>query len=506
MSDPKEAGASGEISLEALEAVALEVKDWIWGTAKGAFNEKATASQIIVDAAIGMAPGLGDLTALRDLIAIVIGLAKDPRKREEKLQWMLLVIMLLALIPVLGGVFKGIGRLALKAMGEVAHLAAGAERAARLTEAAKDMVALLNHVGVGNAEKFLQKLNFAEHQEALLKYLDEWVRRLSEVLAKIKARVGAWVPDHFVEAIDRVQAGLQWLKDAAPQRLKDGIKEIDEFLREVQQYIRSGGETTSRTAAHLAEAGARQIHRTEELILLEGGAAKRTARGGWAKNSDRAEDLEKVYVHEPGFPDLRDKVNSLPNGDVIYPHVATYAGKIVSRELQPGERIFRVFGPEGATHGIDVGRSYASGPPGGNSFWGLNAVPETAWEWRRQSAVIDEWNHNGLIVIGTVLPGHSLPACTGVIAEQSGKTLASQFLQGGNKQAMLKLPKEVAETLSEAGLRAEKTGHEVLEIGGVRWELRTTGWSEVNGVHGYSPIPTIGSVQTERLPRSTLTK
>ena len=33
---------------------ALDTSDWIWGTAQGAFNEKQTTSQIIVDAVIGM--------------------------------------------------------------------------------------------------------------------------------------------------------------------------------------------------------------------------------------------------------------------------------------------------------------------------------------------------------------------------------------------------------------------------------------------------------------------
>ncbi|HEY6877878.1 MAG TPA: hypothetical protein VI299_07650, partial [Polyangiales bacterium] len=55
--------------------------------------------------------------------------------------------LLFALIPVVGGIIKGVGRLLLKVMGEVAHVAAGAQRAAHLTQAAKDIVAFLNRVG-----------------------------------------------------------------------------------------------------------------------------------------------------------------------------------------------------------------------------------------------------------------------------------------------------------------------------------------------------------------------
>jgi uncharacterized coiled-coil protein SlyX len=480
------------------------VGDWIWGTVQGAFNEKATLSQIIVDAVIGMIPLVGDVTAVRDLIAVVIGLATDPRKREEKMQWILLVVLLLALIPVIGGVCKGVGRLLIKAMGEVAHLAAGAERAARLAESAKDIVAFLNRVGVGNAEKFLLKLKFAEHQEALLKKLNELLTLLWNVLERIKAKLTWWMPDSLFNAVHRLQEGVNWLKQAAPQRLKDAIKEIDEFLREIQQYVRSGGETTSKTTAHAAEAGAKEVHRTDELILLEGKAAKRTAKGGWAQNSPKAKDLDHVYKPEPGFPDLRDKAKKPKGSGVLYEDVATFSGQIVNREIQPGERIFRVFGPEGKAHGIPVDRSYASGRPGGNSFWGLNEVPANAKSWREGSAVLDEWNHDGFIVIGTVLPGHTLPACTGLIAEQAGKQLGIQYLKGGGKQAMLKLPKDVAEKLGEAALRVEKTGHEVIEAGGVRWELHATGWTDANEIHGYLHAPSTASTQTQRLAASAI--
>jgi hypothetical protein len=120
--------------------------------------------------------------------------------------------------------------------------------------------------------------------------------------------------------------------------------------------------------------------------------------------------------------------------------------------------------------------------------------------------VLDEWNPDGFIAIGTVLPGHSQPACTGLIAEQAGKRIGSQYLRGGSKQAVLKLPREVAKQLSEAAERVKKSGYEVVEAGGMRWELKATGWNDVNGIHGYTQAPGIGSVQTERLPKSTIAK
>ncbi|MDI7066348.1 hypothetical protein QMO17_34485, partial [Klebsiella pneumoniae] len=106
--------------MEDFKKTSLEVGQWCWGTLQGAFNEKQTISQVITDAAIGMIPLVGDVTAARDLLSVSIHLSTDPKKREEIMEWVLLVILVFALIPVVGGVIKGVGRLALRVEGVVA--------------------------------------------------------------------------------------------------------------------------------------------------------------------------------------------------------------------------------------------------------------------------------------------------------------------------------------------------------------------------------------------------
>jgi hypothetical protein len=68
------------VSPKAFKLYAVEVGDWLLGTVQGAFNEKQTVSQIITDAAIGMIPVVGDVTAARELIAVSSGLIDDPKK------------------------------------------------------------------------------------------------------------------------------------------------------------------------------------------------------------------------------------------------------------------------------------------------------------------------------------------------------------------------------------------------------------------------------------------
>ena len=56
-------GGSG-ISDTEVARWAMDASDWLWGTVQGAFNEKQSTSQIVVDAVIGMIPLVGDATAV----------------------------------------------------------------------------------------------------------------------------------------------------------------------------------------------------------------------------------------------------------------------------------------------------------------------------------------------------------------------------------------------------------------------------------------------------------
>ncbi len=51
--------APGGLSWSQFRAMTADVGSWAWGTAQGAFNEKASLSQILVDAVIGMIPLVG---------------------------------------------------------------------------------------------------------------------------------------------------------------------------------------------------------------------------------------------------------------------------------------------------------------------------------------------------------------------------------------------------------------------------------------------------------------
>ena len=493
--DTPAGNAPGGLSWPQFKAMAADAGQWLWGTVQGAFNEKSTFSQIVVDAVIGMIPVVGDVTAARDIVAVVVGLVDDPAKREKVWEWVLLVILLFALIPVFGGVIKGVGRIVVKIAKEAEPLA-GAARAAHLAEGAKEIIAFLNRIGHGNAEKFLLELRAANYQTQLIERFEALIRTMSGTLEIIQKKMGGLMPASLGQRIEGLKAGLQQLRAAGSEMIPKAVKEFDQKLREIQAYVRSGGETTSRTVMHEVAVGERAVTRADEARLIEDPAAlpARSARG-WEKNKTKAgrPDLhEHIYKHEPGFPDLTRKIEK-----GHYTQIEAFSGKIVNRELRPGEQIYRLFGPAGDTHRVQVDKSFAGG-----DWWGLGAPPKTAKEWREKAAVLDEWNRDGFIIVGTVPDGSRIKAAVGTISEQSGTKLPGQYLPGGEMQAVLDMSKDAKTGLSKIAdevVKTSKPGAWIDPATGMRFEIRPTGWKDANGIHGYIHMPGVAAVQTARL-------
>lgn len=476
------------------KAVCADVGSWTWGTVQGAFNEKASFSQILVDAVIGMIPLVGDATAVRDLIAVIIGLIDDPKKRESTWEWVLFVVLLLALVPVLGGVAKGVGRILCKVFSEAAKLR-GAARLAHIAEGAKEIVAFLNRIGVKNAEKWLKSLRFAEYQAQILERFGALMNTLSVVLKKVTAKMGSLMPAGLGHRIEALQQGIAQLKAKGNEMIPLAIKELDQDLRELQAYVRSGGETTSRIALHEVATGQRVVTRADEARLVEDGVLPaRSTRGGWKQNEAvlKKPNTWGGYKPEPGYPDLTKNVV-----DDKLPWVAAYSGRIVNRELKQGEEIYRLFGPKGVTHGVLVDPTKASG-----AWWGLGKAPTAAREWREHAAVLDEFNRDGFIVIGKVIGAKGPKAAVGTVSEQAGTKLSGQYLGGGTTQALFFTNATSADHLKQLGEQVIKSGKSetwVDTVEGITYEIRPTNWNDANGIWGYLHMPGSGKIQTARL-------
>lgn len=276
------------------------------------------------------------------------------------------------------------------------------------------------------------------------------------------------------------------------------IKELDQQLRELQAYVRSGGETTSRVVLHRVATGERVITRADEARLVEDGVLPvRSRRGGFKQNPAlvaRPKEWEHLYKPEPGYPNLADPSRAL--GD-FHSAVQAYSGKMINRQLHDGEHIFRAFGEGGETHGVKIKESVAGGV-----WWGIGEAPKSAQEWRPSTAVLDEFNRNGFLVTGKVVGDGGPKAVVGTVAEQTGTKLPGQYLPGGATQAFFFLDQPVADHLTALGQRAIAENRLLTWVdpaSGMHFEIRPSGWKDVNGIIGYLHTPGPGMVAIVRL-------
>lgn len=482
-------------TLSHFKAVCADVQSWTWGTVQGAFNEKASITQIIVDAVIGMVPLVGDATAVRDLIAVVFGMADDEEKRNSTWHWVLLVVLLFALIPVIGGVVKGVGRIVVKFAQEAAHLAAAAKMA-HMVEGAKEVIEFLNRIGVKNAEKWLLALRINDHLGALVEKFTHLMLTLDSILVKCYGKVASMAPS-LAKRIESLRAGLARVRDKGKEMIPTAVKELDQQLREIQAYIRSGGETTSRIALHEVATGERVTTRAEERRLVEDGVLPtRNARRGFDQNPASPLEPKKVakyYKPEPGYPDLL-RVDPKTGQ---YNSVAAFAGKMVNRQLKDGEQVFRFFGPARTTHGVKVDEAWAGG-----GWWGVGPPPKTAKEWREMAAVLDSFNGDGFYVSARVVGNKGPKAVVGTVSEQFGEKIPGQYLPGGATQAFFLLDSGIKDILNQAGQafsKGAKTSKIFDPLTGLEFTVHSTGWTDANGIWGYIHAPGTTTIQTARV-------
>lgn len=152
---------------------------WVGGALKGEFNDKATLGQIIFDAVISMFPVVGEGTAVRDLIAISNRMAGDEKEKNKVLNWVSIILCLLPIIPFIGGILKGVGRLLITVIKD----------ASKVAEVAIEILAYLRKMGYGDPIKFIDALKFSKYQS---KILSEFKKFISRLKASIQFLLKKW--------------------------------------------------------------------------------------------------------------------------------------------------------------------------------------------------------------------------------------------------------------------------------------------------------------------------
>ncbi|UVV73825.1 hypothetical protein [Pantoea agglomerans] len=378
----------------------------------------------------------------------------------------------------IGGVIKGVGRLALRVT----------TKAAENVETLGDVIKFLNRVGEGDAVKWLNKLNVVEYQAQLIEKMSGFCHTMITAINQIlKARVGRMLPERWQVDLIRVRDGFAALQPLASKMIPQALKELDAKLRVLQALVYKGEIHTVATGKGRAE-----VRREAEAYLIERPLREAPKQGtrfpSLHAEKDHINILRRKYS-KADYPDLFSREPELSPAFGVtpaYTNIASFSGEITAKSARDmaGSTIYRAFG--NSTELAPSG-SWAAG-----GFWGYQKVPGNAEEWRQLSAVLDEWNGNGFLVVlhlpedlTTRMPGTN--AWHGKIAEQFGQKRTKQYLEGGGEQVIINLDEMLKTELNRIGEQVKATGQPAsVEINGVKAEFYPSGWKDVEGVHGYN--------------------
>lgn len=406
-------------------SAARETGSWVGGALKGEFNDKATLGQIIVDAVISMFPVAGEVTAVRDLIAIVIRMVQGNGEVKKVLNWVGIVLCLLPLIPVFGGVVKGVGRL----------LVVVIKDATKASEIATAILAFLRKMGYGDPIKFINSLKFSQYQTIILKGFKSFIARFKSGLIFFVKKMGSVLPEDVRIYVNSLIPKLDELAKLADKMIPSAIKELDQALEKVRtEMIRQMNKAGTKIGG-----GQTKVLTTEGRL---GSSASKLIRSKGHTPAPLSH-----YKHKDGWPDLRGYKKDGPNGEKIFPDIHSFSVKapIEARLLKTGTKVplFRV------VEKINPGKS--------GGYW-AEKMSENGKAWRLDCAVKGAWSNNGAYVVLDHVPTiaemrklnirvpddwDGLRVWRGKIAEQldnetgKGHTATNMLLPGGDIQIFI---------------------------------------------------------------------
>jgi hypothetical protein len=211
-------------------ANAAAATSWVGGALKGEFGHQQTTGQIVFDATISMFPVLGEGTAARDTVAIIMNMADNRQDVEDRGAWIKLVLCLIAVVPIFGGVVKGVGKLVLRAL----------EKSEDLTKLAEEVVLFVNRMCHGNAYEWLRKLDFTKYQGKVVDGLTETLDRLSGACQYIVRNMSDVLPAHVVAYLSSLPAKLQPIRNAANRMVPQALRDLNECLARVRGRMVEG--------------------------------------------------------------------------------------------------------------------------------------------------------------------------------------------------------------------------------------------------------------------------
>ena len=392
---------------------------WIWEVLQGDFNENATTAQTVTGTVISMIPFVDQICDVRDIIACSKKIKSEP---NNVWQWAGLVITLIGLFPVLGSLFKGIG----KVMFAYVRRAPPFKFARQFDLAIQALNKFLAHPKVVKAlkgrkidnlykelAKKLRELSGQVNKSRLMKELDELIAAAKGLLDIVKKRGSTGLAKRAVDLMD----DLANLRKLADSKMDAAIKPVKDMLEQLARRL-----DYEASLAHRARLNALNPHFNKVTFATEAALIK-AKRPKWAS-------IRKTLPNKPQMTPLKPKSKEWTATDITDPpkHPMLNAHRTFTKELRqitiaPGTKLYRIVDPNSGDNAI-CWMSEAE-------FLKLKSKDD----WRKNFAVWSHWNANGEYVTYVVPPGKPLHVWEGVTASQ--KLGADVVLVGGARQIVV---------------------------------------------------------------------
>lgn len=423
---------------------ATDAAVWLRGVLLGEWEDNKSLSQCVTDALAGFTPGVGNILAFRDLMAIIFRLAKYPEKREKVEEWILLIAMLLPLALTIGGAaIAGVGALV------------GAELGAFFRAlimllikqggvGLKAVVEFFQHHGYGDVVGALRGVKFSKYAHIVNTALTKQISKLTTVIRDLQAKLREltklpdWLPgheaaQHAVVKLDRWLTLLSALQRKSTEMLPKALRELDGRLGQllagdVKAAVRSTHTVTAGVKAdkvarvkavdNEAQPGMRaakisgdpqpgNVRRMKERRLLsvpvkKHGQEFRFTNGEGLPVGAKPYEEGVTKVDHPkleeddwkkhadsvkgGYPDL----NALDRRGKPMSKYDTFAD-LKKADFGPGQKLRRVVAHDAMPHSDH------------QAFW-VRDLPADGRELRADAAIKEEWNKDGSYVEMTVPP------------------------------------------------------------------------------------------------------
>ena len=340
--------------------------NWVGGALQGEFNDKATLGQIVFDAVISMFPVAGEVTAVRDLVAIANRMNGNAQEAQKVLNWVSIILCLLPLIPIFGGVLKGIGRLLITVIKD----------ASKIGEIAGEILAFLRKMGYGDPITFINQLKFSKYQAKILSEFKNFITRFKSALKFFSQKMGGVLPQNLQVALNAMGPKLDELVKLADKMIPSAIKELDTALNKVR----------SEMIRQMNKAGTKIGGSQTKVMTTEARLASISSKTIASQGHKAAP--KSHYIHKEGWPNLGLKIDKDAENSILkYYVIATFSVKasINAQLYKPGSHV-------GWKRILDQKRPTKAG-----GYW-ADKMPVNGTAWRFDYAVKSTWSDNGIFV------------------------------------------------------------------------------------------------------------